>query len=60
MAVSEPPALLKALEETVKAGTIEQLRVYYSHSVAAAAVTILNYEYMDVIKPYPWNKTYHP
>jgi acyl-CoA hydrolase len=38
-AVSEPPALLAALENRVKAGAIEELRVYYSHSVAAA-VTI--------------------
>jgi itaconate CoA-transferase len=54
MAVSDPSALLAALENRVKAGAIEEeLRVYYSHSVAAAAVTILKYEYMDVIKPHP-------
>ena len=41
MAISEPPALLKALEDRLKRGAIEELRVYYSHSVAAAAVTIL-------------------
>ncbi len=52
MAVSEPPALLSALEDRVKARTIEELRVYYSHSVPAAASTILKYEYMDVIKPH--------
>lgn len=52
MAVSEPPALLKALEDRVRAGAIEELRVYYSHSVPAAAQTILKYEYMDVIKPH--------
>ncbi len=57
MAVSEPPALLSALEERVKAGEIEELRVYYSHSVAAAAVTILKYEYMNVIKPHPFFPT---
>jgi itaconate CoA-transferase len=57
MAVSEPPALLAALENRVKAGAIEELRVYYSHSVAAAAVTILKYEYMDVIKPHPFFPT---
>lgn len=56
MAVSEPPALLGALER-VKAGQIEELRVYYSHSVAAAAVTILKYEYMNVIKPHPFFPT---
>lgn len=57
MAISEPPALLTALEGRVKAGSIEQLRIYYSHSVAAAAVTILKYEYMDVIKPHPFFPT---
>lgn len=57
MAVSEPPALLAALENRVKAGAIQELRVYYSHSVAAAAVTILKYEYMDVIKPHPFFPT---
>jgi itaconate CoA-transferase len=57
MAISEPPALLKALEDRVKRGEIEQLRVYYSHSLAAAAATILKYEYMDVIKPHPFFPT---
>ncbi len=57
MAISEPPALLKALEERVKRGGIEELRVYYSHSVAAAAATILKYDHMDVIKPYPFFPT---
>ena len=57
MAISEPPALLKALEDRVKQGRIEELRVYYSHSVAAAAATILKYEYMNVIKPHPFFPT---
>lgn len=57
MAVSEPPALLKALEERVIEGSIQELRLYYSHSVAAAAQTILKYEYMGVIKPHPFFPT---
>ena len=57
MAISEPPALLRALEDRIKRGLIEELRVYYSHSVTAAAVTILKYEYMDVIKPHPFFPT---
>jgi itaconate CoA-transferase len=57
MAASEPPALLKALEERVIAGSIEELRVYYSHSVAAAAQTILKYDYMGMIKPHPFFPT---
>jgi itaconate CoA-transferase len=57
MAISTPPALLQALENRVKAGEIEELRVYYSHSVTAAALTILKYEYMNAIKPYPFFPT---
>ena len=57
MAVSEPPCLLEALERRITAGTIQELRVYYSHSVAAAAQTILKYEYLDVIKPHPFFPT---
>ncbi len=52
MAVSEPPALLAGLEDRVRSGGIEELRVYYSHSTLTAAQTILKYEYMDVIKPH--------
>jgi itaconate CoA-transferase len=57
MAVSEPPGLLGALEERITAGTVEELRVYYSHSVAAAAQTILKYEYLNIIKPHPFFPT---
>ena len=57
MAASEPPALLRALEDRVKRGAIEELRVYYSHSVAAAATTILKYDYMNLIKPHPFFPT---
>jgi itaconate CoA-transferase len=53
MAASEPPALLLALEQRILRHEIENLRVYYSHSVAAASA-ILKYEYMDVIKPHPF------
>jgi itaconate CoA-transferase len=53
MAVSQPPMLLAALETRVKAGEIQQLRAYYSHSVPAARA-ILKYEYLDVIQPYPF------
>jgi itaconate CoA-transferase len=53
MGVSEPPAVLVALEQRILRHEIEKLRVYYSHSVAAA-FTILRYEYMDVIEPHPF------
>jgi len=57
MAISEPPCLLEALESRIKAGTIQELKVYYSHSVAAAAQTILKYEYLNVVKPHPFFPT---
>lgn len=57
MAISEPPALLQALEARVKANEIENLRVYYSHSAPAAMSTILKYEYIDVIEPHPFFPT---
>jgi itaconate CoA-transferase len=53
MAVSQPPTLLAALEARIKAGDVEHLRAYYSHSVPAARA-ILKYEYMDVIRPHPF------
>lgn len=57
MAISEPPALLQALEGRIVAGEIESLRVYYSHSAPAAMMTILKYEHMNVIKPHPFFPT---
>jgi len=57
MAVSEPPALLQALEQRINRGGVQELRVYYSHAVTAAASTILKYEYMDFIKPHPFFPT---
>ena len=57
MAISEPPALLQALEGRIVAGEIENLRIYYSHSAPAAMMTILKYEHMNVIKPHPFFPT---
>ncbi len=54
MAVSEPPALLSALEKSILAGRIDELRVYYMHSEEQMHETILKYEYMDRIKPHPF------
>ena len=55
MAVSEPAALLKALEERIKAPSpdnIRELCLYYMHSEQASRNTILKYEHMDVIHPH--------
>jgi hypothetical protein len=54
MAISEPPALLQALEGRIQTGDIEELRLYYSHSAPAAMTTILKYEYLNVVKPHPF------
>ncbi len=58
MAASKPPALLQALEARVRAGTVGELCLYYSHCAAAATATILKYEYLDVIKLYPFFPTF--
>ena len=55
MAVSEPAALLKALEDRLKpshAQAIEELKLYYMHAEKAARETILQYQYMDIVKPH--------
>lgn len=54
MAVSEPVALLQALENRIKSSAIEQLKVYYMHSEVQMHNSILKYEYMDIIKPHPF------
>src|SRR3990167_4621394 len=54
MAVSEPPALLKALEKRLLAGNIQELKFYYMHSEKPMHETILKYEYLDKIKPHPF------
>lgn len=52
MAVSEPPAFLRALEERIQKGEIEELRLYYMHSERAARETILKPEYSPIVKPH--------
>ncbi len=53
MAVSQPPALLKAIADRARAGGFVELRVYYLHAEEHANATILDYSLMDVIKPFP-------
>jgi itaconate CoA-transferase len=52
MAMTEPPALLKALADRAEAGGIEDLKVYYFESNRIAGDTILRYELNDRISPY--------
>jgi itaconate CoA-transferase len=52
MAMSEPPALLKALAQRAAAGGIENVKVYYFEATKIAGETILRYELNDRIHPY--------
>ncbi len=54
MAVSAPPALLRAIEKRVIAKEIEKLNLYYLHSASPLCSTLLKYDYMDRIKPHPF------
>ena len=52
MAVAEPPALLTALAAKVERGDIRDLRLWYLHSLAHAAETVLRHELLDRIRPH--------
>src|ERR1700741_1933029 len=52
MAMTEPPALLKALADRAAAGTVNDLKIYYFESTPIAGETILRYELTDRIHPY--------
>jgi len=52
MAMTEPPALLKALAERAAAGQVDDLKVYYFESTRIAGNTILRYELLNRIRPY--------
>ena len=51
MAMTEPPALLKALAERAAAGKVDDLKIYYFESTRIAGDTILRYELTDRIRP---------
>ena len=52
MAMTEPPALLKALADRAAAGKVDDLKIYYFESTRIAGETILRYELTDRIQPY--------
>src|SRR5277367_40118 len=52
MAMTEPPALLKALADRAASGLVEDLRLYYFEATSIAAKTVLQYELNDRIQPY--------
>jgi itaconate CoA-transferase len=52
MAMTEPPALLKALADRAVAGKVDDLKIYYFESTRVAGESILRYELTDRIHPY--------
>jgi len=52
MALAEPPALLSALAARAEAGDLDEVRLYYFHSMPHAAETVLRYDLMDRIRPH--------
>src|SRR3984885_4122929 len=52
MAMTEPPALIKALADRAAAGKVNDLKIYYFESTRIAGETILRYELTDRIRPY--------
>lgn len=51
MAVAEPPALLAALARRVEAGDLSDMRLWYFHSMAHAAGSVLRRELLDRVRP---------
>ena len=52
MALGEPPALLSALARRLERSELSDLRLWYFHSMPAAAETVLRYEFMDRVHPH--------
>lgn len=52
MAITEPPALLKALADRAAAGKVDDLKIYYFESTRVAGETVLRYELTQRIHPY--------
>jgi itaconate CoA-transferase len=52
MAVAEPPALLTALAARVDEGPLNDVRLWYFHSLSHAADTVLRRELLDRIRPH--------
>ncbi|CCG09560.1 acetyl-CoA hydrolase/transferase family protein [Pararhodospirillum photometricum] len=53
MGVSQPPALMGALADRARSGSLTDIRVYYMHASEAAVRTLLVPDLMDVVQPCP-------
>lgn len=51
MAVAEPPALLAAIARRAEQGSLEELRLWYFHSMEHAAGTVLRRDLLGRIRP---------
>lgn len=51
-AVSQPPALMRALAARAEAGEVDDVKVYYMHAERHMRDLLLRYELMGRIKPY--------
>lgn len=51
MAVSQPPALLRALANRVEERSLDRVNLWYFHSMEHAAQTVLRYELLDRVRP---------
>ncbi|GGN56171.1 4-hydroxybutyrate CoA-transferase [Novosphingobium indicum] len=52
MAVAEPPALLTALANRIEAGSLTGMRLWYFHSMAHAAQSVLKRENLGRVRPH--------
>ena len=52
MAAAEPPALLAALARRVEAGELENLRLWYFHSMEHAATSVLRPDLLGRVRPH--------
>ena len=52
MAVAEPPALLSALARRIEAGTMSGMRLWYFHSMAHAAQSLLRRDLLGRVRPH--------
>ena len=51
---AQPPSLVQALADSVRAGGFDEVRIYYMHPTPHTAETLLRMDLMDVINPHPF------
>jgi itaconate CoA-transferase len=54
MFAAQPPALVQAFADRVKAGEIDEALLYYMHATPATAHSLIRPEFLDVIKLHPF------